>query len=136
MSDRSTGGMRTYWDDRARLNAARYVDTTVNYDNSARPTARMGDPVRAHALVRHVGNASGDAAYGRRPMATYLQNTYHFYRRHHGPVSLAAFRALNVAGCARLYVQHRLRRDDAQAAFWTDHVRAHVTIAPEGDGLP
>jgi SAM-dependent methyltransferase len=33
MSDRSTGSMRTYWDDRARLNAAWYVDTTVDYDS-------------------------------------------------------------------------------------------------------
>jgi SAM-dependent methyltransferase len=32
MSDRSTHSMRTYWDDRARLNAAWYVDTTVDYD--------------------------------------------------------------------------------------------------------
>ena len=32
MTDRSTGSMRTYWDDRARLNAAWYVDTTVDYD--------------------------------------------------------------------------------------------------------
>jgi GT2 family glycosyltransferase len=88
------------------------------------------------AVVRHVGNASGEAAYGRRRTATYLHNTYRFYRRHHGPVSTAAFRALNLAGCARLYIQHRLQRDRAEAAFWADHVRAHLTLAPSGDRPP
>jgi GT2 family glycosyltransferase len=85
------------------------------------------------AVVRHVGNASGAAAYGRRRTATYLHNTYRFYRRHHGPVSTAAFRALNLVGCVRLYVQHRLRHDRAEAAFWADHVRAHVTLAAPSD---
>jgi SAM-dependent methyltransferase len=33
MDDRSAASMRTYWDDRARLNAAWYVDTTVDYDS-------------------------------------------------------------------------------------------------------
>jgi hypothetical protein len=88
------------------------------------------------AVVRHVGNASGAAAYGRRRTSTYLQNTYRFYRRHHGPVSTAAFRALNLAGCARLYVQRRLQHDRAEAAFWADHVRAHLTAAPSGDRPP
>jgi hypothetical protein len=89
-----------------------------------------------NALVRHVGNASGEAAYGRRRTATYLDNTYRFYRRHHGPVSTTAFRALNLAGCARLYAQQRLRRDRAQAAFWGDHVRAHLSLRPAGDRRP
>jgi hypothetical protein len=85
------------------------------------------------AVVRHVGNASGEAVYGRRRTATYLHNTYRFYGRHHGPVSTTAFRALNLVGCARLYVQLRLQRDRAQAAFWADHVRAHLTLRPAGD---
>jgi SAM-dependent methyltransferase len=33
MSDRSTEGMKSFWDDRARLNAAWYVDTTVDYEH-------------------------------------------------------------------------------------------------------
>jgi hypothetical protein len=85
------------------------------------------------AVVRHVGNASGEAAYGRRRTATYLHNTYRFYGRHHRPISTTAFRALNLAGCARLYLQFRLRRDRAQAAFWADHVRAHLTLRAASD---
>jgi hypothetical protein len=88
------------------------------------------------AVVRHVGNASGEAAYGQRRTATYLHNTYRFYGRHHGPVSTAAFRALNLVGCARLYVQFRLQHDRDQAAFWADHVRAHLTLRPAGDKPP
>ena len=33
MSENPAGAMRTYWDERARLNAAWYVDTTVDYDS-------------------------------------------------------------------------------------------------------
>jgi SAM-dependent methyltransferase len=33
MSEKPEGAMRTYWDERARLNAAWYVDTTVDYDS-------------------------------------------------------------------------------------------------------
>ena len=88
------------------------------------------------ALVRHVGNASGAAAYGRRRTATYMTNTYRFYRRHHGPASTAAYRALNLAGCARLYVRHRLQRHPAEAAIWADHVRAHLSRGVDGGGRP
>ena len=85
------------------------------------------------AVVRHVGNASGAAAYGRRRTGTYLHNTYRFYRRHHGPVSTTTFRLLNLAGCARLYIQRRLQHDRAEAAFWADHVRAHLQLAGPTD---
>lgn len=88
------------------------------------------------AVVRHVGNASGAGAYGRRRTATYLDNTYRFYRRHHGPVSTAAYRALNLAGSARLYLRCRLERDHGSATFWADHVRAHLKVASGGNGRP
>jgi GT2 family glycosyltransferase len=88
------------------------------------------------AIVRHVGNASGADVYGRRRTGAYLDNTYRFYRRHHGSASTAAFRALNLAGCVRLYLQCRLGRDRAGAAFWADHVRAHLKPVSEGAGRP
>jgi hypothetical protein len=81
------------------------------------------------AAVRHVGNASGAATYGRRRTATYVHNTYRFYRRHHGLASTYAYRALNLAGSLRLYLRHRWRRNRAESEFWADHVRAHLNPA-------
>lgn len=80
------------------------------------------------ARVIHVGNASGRQSYGRERTAAYLRNTYAFYRRAHGPMSTAAYRALNTIGCARLYLlalaQERGRSE--RSAFWADHLRVHL----------
>jgi len=78
------------------------------------------------AVVRHVGNASGASRYGGGRTRAYLHNTYRFYRRHHGPATTALWRFLNLAGCSRLYVGSLARRDRSAAAFWADHVRAHL----------
>ena len=54
MGSRTTDGMRRYWDDRARENAAWYVDTTLHYDDP--------DMVRFFADgERIVGDALHDA---------------------------------------------------------------------------
>jgi N-acetylglucosaminyl-diphospho-decaprenol L-rhamnosyltransferase len=88
------------------------------------------------ALVRHVGNASGAKSYGRGRTAAYLRNTYRFYNREHGPISRAAYRALNVVGCARLYLLARWRRQPESARFWADHLRVHLRPVPDTDGAP
>jgi GT2 family glycosyltransferase len=88
------------------------------------------------AVVRHVGNASGAVGYGRRRTRAYLRNTHRFYRDAHGRVAAAAYRALCLAGTARLYLRARRRGDRAAASFWADHVRAHVTPIGGPDGPP
>jgi GT2 family glycosyltransferase len=78
------------------------------------------------ALVRHVGNASGQRAYGRRRTQTWLRNTYRFYADVHGRPAALAFRALNVAAAARLYAMSRWRHDRPAQDRWADHFRASV----------
>lgn len=85
------------------------------------------------ALVRHVGNASGEQRYGRARTVAYLTNTHRFYRSTHGPVSAGAYRALCLTGSGRLYLAARRRRDRAMASFWADHVRAHLRRSGDGD---
>ena len=84
------------------------------------------------ARIVHVGNASGRQSYGRERTAAYLRNTYRFYRRTHGPLSTAAFRALNAAGCARLYLLAvaKDRGRSERSAFWADHLRVHLRRLP------
>lgn len=88
------------------------------------------------AIVHHVGNASGGQSYGRSRTAAYLRNTHRFYQGEHGLVATAAYRGLCLAGCARLYLLARLRRDPAAAGFWADHVRAHLSPIGGPDGPP
>ena len=78
------------------------------------------------SVVRHVGNASGEQAFGERRTAEYLRNTYRFYRSTHGPVSTAALRACNLAGALRLWAQGRIRGDDDMARHWRSQLVLHV----------
>lgn len=88
------------------------------------------------AVVRHVWNASGRAVFGDRRTRAHTHNSYRFYRRVHGRGSTAAYRALSVAGYARLYAVARLRRDQAARAEWADHLRAHLSRVPPTDAEP
>ena len=78
------------------------------------------------AVVRHVGNVSGDQAYGEGRADAVLASTYAFYGRTHGSASTAAFRALNAAGAARLWVLGLLRRDEGMARFWRRQIPLHL----------
>jgi GT2 family glycosyltransferase len=88
------------------------------------------------ALVRHVGNASGAAAYGRGRTAAYMRNTYRFYRSAHGWLPTAAYRAFNLIGAGRHYLASRARRRPSSAAFWAEHVRASLVSTRGADGPP
>jgi len=77
------------------------------------------------ALVVHVGNASGQQRYGSARTATWLANTYIFYRRHHGAVSTAAYRAVNAFGAAFASGRALARRDPGRARFWRRQVPLH-----------
>ncbi|MGH2727094.1 MAG: glycosyltransferase family 2 protein [Actinomycetota bacterium] len=82
------------------------------------------------AIVRHVGNASGDKDLGARARA-YLLNTNRFFRREHGVGSLWADRGLNVIGCSFRYLGARRRGDRSAASFWWANIRAHFTRLSE-----
>jgi GT2 family glycosyltransferase len=88
------------------------------------------------AEVRHVGNASGAAAFGSRRTQAHVHNALRLYRRTHGRVGTLAYRALSVAGYGRLYVLARARRDHAARHEWAQHVRAHLGRIPPADGRP
>ena len=77
------------------------------------------------SVVVHVGNASGERRYGTARTATWLANSYRFYRRHHGPVSTAAYRAANAAGAMRGTARGLLRRDKGLTRFWWRQIPLH-----------
>jgi GT2 family glycosyltransferase len=79
------------------------------------------------ALVVHVGNASGQRAYGNKRTAAWLANTYRFYRRHHGAAATATYRGANALGAAVAAGRALARRDVGQARFWRRQIPLHLT---------
>jgi GT2 family glycosyltransferase len=88
------------------------------------------------AIVRHVGNASGAKKYGSRRVSAYYANTYRFFRREHGRAPAVAYRALNLAGTAGLYLRARRDGREGEANYWRHHLRAHLTPAPGDERRP
>jgi len=85
------------------------------------------------AVVRHVGDASGEQARGKRARtAMYLANSNRFYRRAHGLPAALAYRGANAVACGRLALISRLRGDRERAAFWLAQARVH--LSPSGRG--
>jgi N-acetylglucosaminyl-diphospho-decaprenol L-rhamnosyltransferase len=78
------------------------------------------------AVVVHVGNASGEQAYGATRSARWIANTYRYYRRHHGSLSTAAYRAANAFGAASAAGRNAMRGDRARARFWWQQVPLHI----------
>jgi GT2 family glycosyltransferase len=78
------------------------------------------------AVVRHIGNVSGQARFGRRRTATYMANTYRFYESEHGRLAMNVLRALNVAGAARGLAAAKLARDQTRANYWRTMVGAYM----------
>jgi N-acetylglucosaminyl-diphospho-decaprenol L-rhamnosyltransferase len=78
------------------------------------------------AVVRHIGNVSGDKRFGASRDAIAIGNAIRFYRASHGRAAAAAWRTLNAVGTARLGVVARIRRDPAGAAYWMRHARAYA----------
>ena len=77
------------------------------------------------AVVCHVGNASGEQAYGARRERAHIHNSYRFYRRHHGPTGTLLYRGLNLLGALRVFLAARLRGDTGRAEFWRNQLGAH-----------
>jgi N-acetylglucosaminyl-diphospho-decaprenol L-rhamnosyltransferase len=88
------------------------------------------------AVVRHIGGASASVTYGRRRTRAHVHNTYRVFRERRGALATLAYRALNVVGCARLYLLARLRRDAEGRAEWADHLRAHLAPVRGADAPP
>jgi len=99
---------------------------------------RAGHPVwfEPKAVIRHVGGASAAQSYGDRAPIAYMRNTYRFYRRAHGAIATAAYRAANLIGSSRLLASHLIRRDHRQARYWAIQVRANLTSSRGADGPP
>jgi N-acetylglucosaminyl-diphospho-decaprenol L-rhamnosyltransferase len=79
------------------------------------------------AVVRHVGNVSGEQRFGADRTRAHLDSAYRWMAGVHGPAWVAAHRALSAAGSLRLAAGARLggRRDEA--AGWRRAARAHLT---------
>lgn len=86
------------------------------------------------AVVRHVGNASGEKRYGHQRARVYMANTYRFYRREHGTPAALAYRAVNLIGSGRRYVAALLKGDKELARYWRGYVRANLATARERRG--
>lgn len=87
------------------------------------------------AIVRHVGNASGAAAYGERRTEAYLHNTHRLYRELRGPLRSTAYRWLNILGCRRNQLSARIQGDWGRATYWRAVAAAHRR-APGADDRP
>ncbi len=88
------------------------------------------------ALVRHLGNASGAQSYGNRRTEATARNAYRFYRREHGSLATAAYRACNLAGAARLAASAKLHGREGDVEFWAREARSHLVTASGPDGPP
>ncbi len=78
------------------------------------------------AVVRHIGNASGEKRFGDRRTRAYMDNTYAFYARAHGTAAAIAYRALNLAGIGMRYLSARRARDRGLAAYWRMNFKANL----------
>ena len=85
--------------------------------------------VEPEAVVVHIGNASGEQAYGGRRAAAVTASTDAFLRSTRGPAVATAYRALVAAGSARQWADARLSRDPGRAAHWRREVKAQLRPA-------
>jgi GT2 family glycosyltransferase len=81
------------------------------------------------AVATHVGNVAGSIGYGERRTATYMANTYDFYRREHGALPAMMYRALNIAGSGLRYASARRAHDEDSAHFWRTQLKANLARA-------
>lgn len=88
------------------------------------------------AVVRHVGNASGQQLYAADRTAAYVRNTHRFYRRAHGRGADAVYRGLEAFGCGVQWAKHRRRGDRHAAGAWKQQLLAHVAPIGASDGPP
>lgn len=84
------------------------------------------------AVVRHVGNVSGEQGYGSRRTAVHVRNALRFYRREHGPMAAGAWWAANTLGTSLRYIGARMTRDHEAAGRWRTEARAYLRALGDG----
>jgi GT2 family glycosyltransferase len=82
------------------------------------------------AVVRHVGNASGEARFGSGRLALETANLYRFLSGTRKPAAVAAYRALSVVGAARQALGARLREGPGGGGPGKALALAHLGLAP------
>ena len=78
------------------------------------------------ARFRHVGNASGEQAFGPGRVEVETASALRFHRMTHGPLSTAIYRYVSAAAAAELWAGARLRGDHGAAEHWSRQARALV----------
>ena len=91
---------------------------------------RLGRTVRftPAAVVRHVGNASGDIGYGDRVAEAKARAAEVVVRRHRSAVGAVAYRVAEVLLLVRLLAVYRLRRDHARVGYVRAALRGHLHV--------
>jgi len=79
-----------------------------------------------HAVVRHVGNASGASRWGAERDIVAITNANEVVRRFLPAPVAGTWRALNAVGAARMAARARLRGNRGQAQYWWRQVPAHL----------
>ena len=78
------------------------------------------------SLFRHVGNVSGQQAYGPDRVWVETDSAYRFHQMAHGRLSTRAYRIVSAVAAAELWAAARLRSDHAGAGRWANQARAHL----------
>jgi len=78
------------------------------------------------AVVRHVGNASGERRFGASRPALEIANLYRFLGTTRRPMSIGAMRALYATAAAERYLAARIGHRPHEAAYWKVVARAHL----------
>lgn len=86
------------------------------------------------AVVRHVGNVSGEQGYGVRRARIHVRNAYRFYRREHGLPAATAWVAVNLLGTSLRYLGARLARNQHAADRWRIELGAYLRAVGARDG--
>lgn len=82
------------------------------------------------AVVRHVGNASGEKRFGRGRLALEQANLRTFLDGALGPRRARAYRTLEAVACAEEELLARLRCDDTEARRRRKELRGHLGLLP------
>jgi GT2 family glycosyltransferase len=80
------------------------------------------------AVVRHVGNASGEKRWGGRRSALEAANLRVFLPEALGPVKASSYRALQAVSCAEQFAVATLRGRNDEAQGWRRQVAAHLGL--------
>ncbi|HET6812342.1 MAG TPA: glycosyltransferase family 2 protein [Acidimicrobiales bacterium] len=86
------------------------------------------------ARFRHVGNASGQQAYGAGRVEVETASALRFHRMYHGRLSTTAYRYVSAVAAAELWAGARLRGDHASAERWSRQARTLIRGAGSGSG--